>query len=99
MNKNKELLGRCIEILTKELPVLRKMTGLTQKDLANILGVSRQTITNIESGAGKMKWSLFLAIMFIFDLDYNTSEYLKTIDIPYTELKEWLINERGEKRG
>ena len=98
MNKNKELLGRCIEILTKELPVLRKMTGLTQKDLANILGVSRQTITNIESGAGRMKWSLFLAIMFIFDLDYNTSEYLKTIDIPYTELKEWFINERGEKR-
>ncbi len=99
MNKNKELLSRCIEILTKELPVLRKMTGLTQNDLANILGVSRQTITNIESGAGKMKWPLFLAIMFIFDLDYNTSEYLKTIDIPYTELKEWLITERGEKRG
>ena len=40
MNKNKELLSRCIEILTKELPVLRKMTGLTQNDLANILGVS-----------------------------------------------------------
>ena len=64
------------------------MTGLTQKDLADILGVSRQTITNIESGSSKMKWSLFLAIIFIFDLDYNTSEYLKTIDIPYTELKE-----------
>ena len=96
MNRNKELLGRCVDILTKELPVLRKMTGLTQKDFATILGVSRQTITNIESGSSKMKWSLFLAIMFIFDLDHSTGEYLKTIDIPYTELKEWLINERGE---
>ena len=99
MNKDNELLGRCIDTLTKELPVLRKMTGLTQKDLAGILGVSRQTITNIESGSGRMKWALFLAIMFLFDLDHNTSEYLKTIDIPYKELKEWLINERGEKRG
>ena len=99
MNKNNELFEKCIAALTKELPVLRKMSGLTQKDLANIIGVSRQTITNIESGASKMKWSLFLAIMLIFDLDNNTSEYLKTIDIPYVELKEWLINERGEKRG
>ena len=95
---NKELLNRCIEILSNELPILRKMTNLTQKDLANILGVSRQTITNIESGSSKMKWSLFLAIMFIFELDHNTSEYLKNIDILYSELKEWLIKERGEKK-
>ncbi len=82
--------------LTKELPVLRKMNGFTQQDLAEILGVSRQTVTNIESGAGKMKWSLFLAIMFIFSLDHATSEYLKTIDLPYPELKDWFIAKRGE---
>lgn len=94
--KKEELFNRCIDTLTKELPVLRKMTGLKQKDLADILGVSRQTITNIESGTGKMKWSMFLAIMFVFGLDRNTNDYLKTIDIPYEDVKEWLISMRGE---
>lgn len=55
MNKNKELVDSCTDCLTKELPVLRKMAGLTQKDMGEILGVSRQTITNIESGTRKMK--------------------------------------------
>ena len=87
--KEKELFENCIRALTAKLPVLRKMTGMTQKDLADILGISRQTITNIESGSAKMKWSLFLAIMFIFSINKDSSVYLKTIDIPYAELKIW----------
>jgi len=43
-----------------------------------------------------MKWSLFLAIMFIFSLDHNTSEYLKILNIPYSNIKEWLIEKRKE---
>lgn len=49
-----------------------------------ILGVIRQTITNIENGTGKLKWSLFLATMFIFSLDHNILEYLKNMDICHT---------------
>ena len=92
-----ELFEACTGCLTKELPILRKMAGLTQKDMGEILGVSRQTITNIESGAGKMKWSVFLAAMFIFSLDPNTSEYLKTIDMPYLQLRKWLHEKRREE--
>lgn len=64
MNKNEALFDSCTDCLTKELPVLRKMAGFTQKDLGEILGVSRQTIINIESGTSKMKWPIFLASMF-----------------------------------
>ena len=98
MKNSQELFKTCTSCLTKELPVLRKMAGLTQKDMGDILGVSRQTITNIESGVGKMKWSVFLAAMFIFSLDYNTSEYLKTIDMPYLQLKDWLHEKHREER-
>ena len=96
MKNNNELFETCTNCLTKELPVLRKMAGLTQKDLGDILGVSRQTITNIESGAVKLKWSLFLAAMFIFSLDHNTSKYLKTMDMPYSQIREWLNEKRRE---
>ena len=45
-----------------------------------------------------MKLSIFLALMFIFSLDHNTSEYLKTIDLPYLQLKKWLHEKRKEER-
>ncbi len=98
MKNHNELFETCTSCLAKELPVLRKMAGLTQKETGELLGVSRQTITNIENGTVKMKWSIFLAAMFIFSLDRSTSEYLKTIDIPYEQLKNWLHEKRREDR-
>ena len=95
MYQNQEIMKLCTEKLAAELPVLRKMHHLTQKDLGDIIGVSRQTITNMESGKSEMKWSCFLALMFVFSLDSNSLEYLKRLDIPYAEIKTWL----GEKRG
>lgn len=95
---NNDFFEISVNCLAKELPVLRKMVRLTQKDLGEILGVSRQTITNIESGTSKMKWSLFLAAMFVFGLDQTTSEYLNTRDIPYQQLKEWLHEKYREER-
>ena len=77
MYQNQEVMKLCTEKLARELPVLRKMHHLTQKDLGDIIGVSRQTITNIESGKSEMKWSVFLALMFVFSLDNNSLEYLK----------------------
>ena len=95
MYQNQEIMKLCTEKLAGELPVLRKMHHLTQKDLGDIIGVSRQTITNIESGKSEMKWSVFLALMFVFSLDNNSLEYLKRLDIPYAEIKKWLEEKRG----
>lgn len=36
-----------IDILTEELPVLRAKIGLSQKDLSEIIGISRQTYSSI----------------------------------------------------
>ncbi len=98
MDNEAVLIEKCISQLTKELPVLRKMNGLSQKTLADILGISRQTIANIENGTSKMKWSLFLAIMFVFSMDHNTAKYLKIMDLPYSELKEWLNEKSREEK-
>lgn len=94
MKAEPPLLERCTECLSKELPMLRKMNHLTQTQLGHIVGVSRQTITNIESGKSKMKWTIFLALMFIFRLDRESAEYLKQIDIPYDEVRQWLTMDR-----
>lgn len=43
-----------ISSLTEELPVLRARIGLSQGDLASMVGVSRQTYSSIETGKRKM---------------------------------------------
>lgn len=97
MNYNTDLLKGCTDCLTDELPVLRKMTGLTQENLGQIIGVSRQTIAGIENKKRQMKWPTFLALMFIFSLDGESAAYLKTLDIPYDDLKQWIRNIREVK--
>lgn len=95
---NNDFFETATNCLAKELPILRKMVGLTQKDLGEILGISRQTITKIEIGTSKMKWSVFLSTMFVFSLDKTTLEYLKTKDILYQQLKDWLHEKHKEDR-
>ena len=64
------------ETLSKALPYLRKEVKITQTELANKVGVSRQLISLIELGKQKMTWTLFLAIVFFFKCnnDFNRSQ-------------------------
>lgn len=49
-NKNDELeKDNLIEILTEELPSLRAKIGITQEELCDIVGISRQTYSSIET--------------------------------------------------
>ena len=46
--------NKLIEILTDELPVLRAKIGVSQDDISNIIGISRQTYSAIETKKRKM---------------------------------------------
>lgn len=60
---------KLISRLIDELPVLRTKLGLSQEELGNLVGISRQTYSSIETGRRKMSWSMHLSLIFIFD--YN----------------------------
>ena len=62
--------------LTAELPVLRARLGISQEVMAKSIGVSRQTYSGIETGARKMSWTIFMAIVAVFDLNEATSVML-----------------------
>ena len=57
--KTKELL---VERMTENLVVLRAKLGITQAELADIAGMSRQTILAIEKKQRTMTWNTFLSI-------------------------------------
>ena len=68
--------GNFIARLVDELPVLRIKLGLSQDEMGNMLGISRQTYSTIETKRRKMSWSLFLSLILIFDYHDQTHNYI-----------------------
>ena len=79
-----------IAILTSELKMLRSKAEASQQELANRLGVSRQTYGAIESKTQKMTWSNFLALLLIFTSNQDTAKILNWIGVYPPELQHYL---------
>ena len=81
---------KLIGVLTNELKVLRAKTGITQQELADKLGVSRQTYGMIENKTQDMSWSQFLALVFLFRSNTETARLLEWTGAFPPELEEHL---------
>lgn len=67
--------------LGDHLRKLRAIAGLTQDDLENLCGISKERISRIENGAYIMRWSQFVNLIMIFTMNANTKEYLVAVKI------------------
>lgn len=67
--------------MIKNLPVLRAAVDLTQKQLGAKLGVSRQTIVAIENGKSPLTWSLYLAMVCVFEKYKESKELMEKLDL------------------
>ena len=67
--------------LSALLPLLRDKMGMTQEELGRVSGVSRVTISQIESGRSMMNWLHFTALMMVFTSDRNVKELLYVKDL------------------
>lgn len=65
----------------KNLETIRKVTGWTSQELADEIGVTRQTISNLESGKSKMTKTQYLALRTVlnFEIIQNDNRSLATI--------------------
>ena len=70
-----------IDLLQNNLSALRAKIGISQEELASIIGVTRQTYYPVESGKKTMTWSMFLALIFVFDAINDTTEILEELRI------------------
>jgi transcriptional regulator with XRE-family HTH domain len=62
--------------LGNELSRVRKLVNLTQRELGDMCGLSRITISKLETGAVKLKWLHFMALIQIFGSYKASKEYL-----------------------
>lgn len=63
-SEEKDLL---ISKLTEYLPTLRGTVKVSQEQIANAIGVSRQTYNSIELKKRKMSWNTYMALVFFYD--------------------------------
>jgi len=60
-----------------ELPALRAKLGISQGEVAKRIGVSRQTVSAIESKRRKVTWNLFLSLFVFFISNETTYNMMK----------------------
>lgn len=76
INISEEEKNLMISRLVDELPVLRTKMGVSQDELANMIGISRQTYSSLETSKRKMTWSIFLSLLLIFDYNEQTHDVI-----------------------
>ena len=65
-----------IEKISANLQLLRVKMGISQEELAKIIGISRQTYSVFESGRRTMSWQVFLSLVLFFDVNPATHDLL-----------------------
>lgn len=80
-----------ISVLSQALPHLRKDLGISQTQLAQKVGISRQMISLIERQLQPMTWTQFLAIVFFFKSNNDFDKGNKKISKKYPNVVEQLL--------
>lgn len=78
-NKNRESTKKeVIEIMTETLPILRAAIGISQADISEYIGVSRQTYCAMEQSKREMSWSNFLSLFLFFYANEKTKALMNS---------------------
>lgn len=77
---------RFIATLTPNLTVLRTKAEISQEELSNLIGVSRQTYNAIERKVRRMSWSTYLSLVLFYDHNQKTHKMIRQLSIFPQEL-------------
>jgi DNA-binding XRE family transcriptional regulator len=88
-----------IRRLTVALPALRGAVRATQDEIANAIGVSRQTYSAVESQKKKMSWNTYMALILFFDYNPNSHYTIRQLDAFPHQLDECWLSGKVEQVG
>lgn len=77
------------------MQMLRGKLGISQAELAEMIGVSRQTINSVENGRQNMSWNLFISLILFFSYNQDTKELLPII-IDMQKIEDYLNAKRSD---
>lgn len=83
---DKEYKDLCIKIMQDNLASLRAKCGITQEELAAVIGISRQTYYAFETNKRYLTWNTFLLLLLFYREIKSTQEMLNDLRIFPIEL-------------
>ena len=95
IEKSIDVRNKLIELLRNDLLVLREKARVSQEDIANKIGISRQTYSSIETGKREMSWTTFLALIAYFQNNDRTKQMINGIE-GLSEGMEMVMEPRSE---
>jgi transcriptional regulator with XRE-family HTH domain len=100
MKKSNEVLNVQIQRLQENLLSIRKIAGWTAEELGDKIGVTKQTISNLETGKAKLTQTQYIAIRSVIEFEMqNNKENLvlpQVISILFSSENFEDINEKKE---
>lgn len=82
--------NKFIDALTPELPMLRAKVGISQEEIANLVGISRQTYGAIERKSKSMSWGTYLALILFYVYHKETHKIVREISaFPHELIKRF----------
>ena len=79
-----------MKLMAANLSVLRAKLVLSQEGLAELIGVTRQTVSAIENEQRNMSWQIFLSLVLIFLKNKETKRMMVLLGIYTKELDNML---------
>ena len=86
---------KAVGLMTRNLRVLRTMLHISQAELAELLGIGRQTLVAFETGKRTMTWNTFLSLLFVFSQREETRGLLPILGI-YSEYLQAVYGGRDQ---
>lgn len=90
MNISKGKKEQLSKALAASLPMLRAKIGISQAELADMVEVTRQTVSAFESEQREMPWNMFLAFMMIFTSNPVTKRLLEAMEIYNEDFSQFI---------
>lgn len=75
-----------IAMLTPHLAILRAQAEVSQEELANLIGISRQTYSAIERKNRQMSWNTYLSLVLFYDHNQKTHQLMRHLSLFPSEL-------------
>ena len=76
--------------LSDNLAMLRAKAGVSQAELAEVIGIARQTYSAFECGRKSMGWNTFMSLILFFKEKKKTSDIISMIGIYTDELENYI---------
>lgn len=75
-----------IDKLVSNLPALRAKMRISQAELAEAVGIGRQTLISIENKNSKMRWDTFLSMMLVISRNNDAAEFMMLLGLDLEDI-------------